>query len=33
MNERESLRKKVLDFLEVHGIEFELFEHPALSCI
>lgn len=33
MNERYLLRKKVLDFLEVNGIQFELFEHPALSSI
>lgn len=33
MTERETLRKKVLDFLEAHDIKYEIYEHPALSSI
>ena len=33
MTEREQQRKKVLDFLEAHGIPYELYEHPELSSI
>ena len=33
MTEREQLRKKVLDFLDAHGIAYELYEHPELSSI
>ncbi|MCQ2064273.1 MAG: prolyl-tRNA synthetase associated domain-containing protein [Bacteroidaceae bacterium] len=32
-SERESLRKKVLDFLTENGIEYELYTHPELSSI
>ena len=31
--ERKQLRRKVLDFLEAHGIAYELYEHPELSSI
>ena len=31
--ERQQLRKKVLDILEAHGIQYELYEHPELSSI
>ena len=33
MTERETLRKKVLDFLEANDIKYEIYEHPALSSI
>lgn len=33
MTERETLRKKVLDFLEDNDIKYEIYEHPALSSI
>ena len=33
MTERETLRKKVLDFLETNDIKYEIYEHPALSSI
>ena len=32
MTEREQQRKKVLDFLEAHGIQYELYEHPGSVC-
>ena len=30
---REENRKKVLDFLEANGIEYEIYEHPPLDTI
>ena len=33
MTERETLRKKVLDFLEANDRKYEIYEHPALSSI
>ncbi|MGM9748426.1 MAG: prolyl-tRNA synthetase associated domain-containing protein [Candidatus Cryptobacteroides sp.] len=31
--QRQTARKRVLSFLESNGIEYELYEHPALSSI
>ena len=31
--ERQQLRKKVLDFLEAHDIQYELYEHPEFCSV
>lgn len=31
--QRQAARKRVLSFLESNGIDYELYEHPALSSI